>query len=141
MPRRDPYLEHLAGVPLFAACTQKDLRLVAQLADVLTVPAGEVLIKEGGIGREFFVILEGTARVSRKSRKIADLGPGEFFGEYALLASVPRNATVVAQTPMELLVVEQRAFNGLLDETPGFARKLVASLARRLHELDSQSVH
>jgi CRP-like cAMP-binding protein len=86
------------------------------------------------------VIIEGTATVSRHGRKVATLGPGDAFGELALLDKAPRNATVTAATPMELVVLGQREFGGLIDEVPGFARKLLAGMARRLRDSDAKSV-
>ena len=80
-------------------------------------------------GHEFFVIVEGTAKVSRQGRKVAEVGPGASFGELALLDRAPRNATVTAETPMELVVLGQREFAGLIDDVPGFARKLLAGMA------------
>jgi CRP/FNR family transcriptional regulator, cyclic AMP receptor protein len=75
-----------------------------------------------------------------RGRKVAELGPGKFFGDLALLDRAPRNATVVAETPMEVLVLGQREFAALIDEVPGFAHKLLAGLARRLREADAKSV-
>jgi CRP-like cAMP-binding protein len=86
------------------------------------------------------VIVDGTAKVTRQGRKVATLGPGAAFGELALLDRAPRNASVVAETPMELVVLGQREFAGILDEVPGFARKLLAGLAHRLREADAKSV-
>ena len=101
---------------------------------------GKVLASEGSAGSEFFVIVDGKARVTRRGKKIAELGPGSFFGELALLDRAPRNATIVAETPMEVLVLGQREFAALIDEVPGFAHKVLAGLARRLREADAQSV-
>ncbi|MCZ7527780.1 MAG: cyclic nucleotide-binding domain-containing protein [Acidimicrobiia bacterium] len=140
MPRRDHFIEHLAKVPLFSACSKKDLGLVARRVEDVKVDAGRVLVTEGDPGHEFFVIIEGNARVSRHGKKVAVLGPGDFFGDLALLDRAPRNASVSAETPMELVVLGQREFAGLLDEVPGFARKLLAGLARRLREADARSV-
>ena len=140
MARRDAFIEHLQEVPLFAACSRKDLQLVARRAEDVRVPAGKTLVSEGETGHEFFVILEGSARVSRQGRKIATVGPGGSFGELALLEKAPRNATVVADTDMELVVLGQREFAGLIDEVPGFARKLLAGMAHRLRESDARSV-
>jgi CRP-like cAMP-binding protein len=141
MPRRDAFIEHLAQVPLFSACSKKDLTLVARRADDVHVDAGKVLISEGAAGHEFFVIMDGNAKVSRGGRKVAHLGPGDAFGELALLDQSPRNATVTAETPMELVVLGHREFAGILDEVPGFARKLLAGMAHRLREADAKSVH
>jgi CRP-like cAMP-binding protein len=140
MARRDAFIDHLQQVPLFAACSRKDLQLVARRAEDVRVPAGKALVNEGETGHEFFVILEGTARVSRQGRKVATIGPGAAFGELALLEKAPRNATVTADSDMELVVLGQREFAGLIDEVPGFARKLLAGMAHRLRDADARSV-
>jgi CRP/FNR family cyclic AMP-dependent transcriptional regulator len=140
MARRDAFIDHLQQVPLFAACSRKDLQLVARRAEDVRVVGGKSLISEGETGHEFFVILVGTARVTRHGRKIASLGPGDAFGELALLEKAPRNSTIVAETDMELVVLGQREFAGLIDEVPGFARKLLAGMAKRLREADARSV-
>ena len=99
----------------------------------MQVDAGRVLVSEGATGAEFFVILTGTAKVSRRGRKVATLGPGAAFGDRcALLDKAPRNATVTAETPMELVVLGQREFGGVIDEVPGVACKLLTGMARRL---------
>jgi CRP/FNR family transcriptional regulator, cyclic AMP receptor protein len=138
--RRDAFLDHLAEVPLFSALSKKDLALMARSAEDVKVDAGRVLVTEGSAGAEFFVIVDGNARVSIRGKKVAELGPGRFFGDLALLDRAPRNATVVAETPMELLVLGQREFAALIDEVPGFAHKLLAGLARRLREADAKSI-
>jgi CRP/FNR family transcriptional regulator, cyclic AMP receptor protein len=140
MSRRDAFLDHLAQVPLFSALSRKELALVARRAEDVRVEPGRVLVSEGSTGSEFFVIIDGTATVSRRGRKVATLGPGGAFGELALLDKAPRNATVTAQTEMEVVVLGQREFGGLIDEVPGFARKLLAGMARRLRESDAKSV-
>ena len=86
------------------------------------------------------MIIDGTATVTRHGRKVATLGPGGAFGELALLDKAPRNATVTAATPMEIVVLGQREFGGLIDEVPGFARKLLAGMAQRLRDSDAKSV-
>ena len=140
MARSDSFLDALASVPLFAACSRKELQQVAKQGEHRTVPPGTVLVSEGSMGAEFFVILSGTAKVSRRGRKVATLGPGAAFGELALLDKAPRNATVTAETPMELVVLGQREFGGVIDEVPGVARKLLTGMARRLREADAHSV-
>jgi len=97
-----------------------------------------VLTGEGQLGRELFVIVTGDARVSRNGRRVGALGPGDAFGELALLDGGTRTATVVAETPMELLVLTRPAFVKMLDETPGFATALLRGVARRLQEADSR---
>jgi CRP-like cAMP-binding protein len=139
MARRDTFIDHLQEVPLFAACSRKDLQLVARRAEDVRVGSGKTIISEGETGHEFFVILEGTARVSRRGRKVATLWSGDAFGELALLEKAPRNSTIVAETDMELVVLGQREFAGIIDEVPGFAHKLLAGLAHRLRQYDAQS--
>lgn len=138
--RGDPFLKQLKKVPLFSALSQKDLKLVAKRGSDLEVPAGKVLVEQGAAGAEFFVIVSGTAKVTRRGKSVATVGPGDYFGDLALLDKAPRNATVVAVTPMELVVLPQREFAGLIEDVPGFARKLLAGMARRLREADAKSV-
>ena len=140
MPRSDAFIEHLSQVPLFSACSKRDLSLVARRAEDVRVDAGKVLVTEGEAGHEFFVIVSGTARVTRHGKRVAALGPGSAFCELALLDKAPRNATVLAETPMELVVLGQREFAGIIDEVPGFARKLLTGMALRLRAADARSV-
>jgi CRP/FNR family cyclic AMP-dependent transcriptional regulator len=130
----------LAEVPLFSACSKKDLQLISKRAERVHVPPGKVLVREGAAGAEFFVILDGTAEVTRHGRKVATLGRGAFFGDLALLDRAPRNATVTAKTEMDLAVLGQREFAAMIDEVPGFAHKLLSGLAHRLREFDAQTV-
>jgi CRP-like cAMP-binding protein len=139
MARRSA-LEELARVPLFSACSKKELQLIAKRAEHVDVPAGKVLVREGAAGAEFFVILDGTAEVSRHGSQVATLGPGAFFGDLALLDRAPRNATITATTPMELMVLGQREFAAMIDDVPGFAHKLLTGLAHRLREYDAKSM-
>lgn len=138
--RGDPFLKQLKKVPLFTALSQKDLKLVAKRGEDLEVPAGSVLVEQGSAGAEFFVIVSGTAKVTRNGRKVATLKAGSFFGDLALLDKAPRNATVVSETPMKVVVIAQREFAGLIEDVPGFARKLLAGMAARLREADAMSV-
>ncbi len=140
MARQDAFIQHLQQVPLFSACSKRDLQLVARRAEDVRVAAGKVLVNEGETGHEFFVIIDGTARVTRRGKRVATLGPGSAFGELALLDKAPRNATVIAETPMELVVLGQREFAGIIDEVPGFSRKLLAGMANRLREADAKAV-
>ena len=126
-------------MPLFRACSRKARSTVARRAKERRVGAGEVVINEGETGNEFFVIMGGQAQVRRGGKKVATLGPGQFFGDLAVLDKAPRNATVTAETPMALLVLGQREFSALIEEVPGFAHKLLAGLAHRLREADAKS--
>ena len=140
MARPDPFVEHLSAVPLFSALSKKQLQLVAKKAQPVTAAAGHAIVTEGAAGAEFFVILDGQARVERHGSQVATLGPGGFFGDLALLDRAPRNASVIAETDMQLAKLGQPAFDDLLTNVPGFAKKLLAGLARRLRVEDAKSI-
>jgi len=138
MARRDAYIEHLTQVPLFSACSQDELRKVARRTTDIPVADGQVLCQEGQRGLEFFVIVSGRAKVSRKGRKVGEVGPGDFFGELSLLIDSDRNATVTALTPMEAIVLSRREFEAALADAPRMTRKIMSGMARRLSEFDSR---
>ncbi len=131
----------LGDIWLFSACSASQLRTIRRQVEEITVPAGRVLVEEGTVGREFFFIVEGTATVRQGGRKVASLGPGHYFGELSLLDRQPRSATVTAESDMVLLVLDQRRFNGLLDEMPTLSHKLLAAMAQRIREADAKAVH
>lgn len=135
---REQYLNHLAKVPLFSGCTNKELRDIARATVELTIDEGKEFVTQGDVGREAFIIVEGMADVLRGGQKIATLGPGDCVGELALLDHGPRTATVVAATPLTVLVLGPREFSGLLDEVPALNHKMLAALASRVRELDSK---
>lgn len=134
------YLSHLGNVPLFAGLSKRDLQRVGKVSEEVSVDAGRMIVDQGRTGHEFFLILDGTAAVKRNGRKTASLGPGQFFGELALLDRGPRSASVVAETPMTLLVLGQREFSGVLDEVPAMAHKMLATMAGRLRDADTRAV-
>ena len=138
MARKKDYLEHLGRVAMFSACSRRELELIGRRAEELPVAAGHELIREGSSGREFFIIGDGTATVTRRGKKVATLGAGEFFGELSLLDRAPRNASVKAATPMQLFVLGQREFSALLAEVPTLSHKILTGMARRLHDLDGK---
>jgi CRP-like cAMP-binding protein len=138
MTRRNEYLEHLARVPLFSACNKTELRSLAKRTNDIKVDAGQVIIREYQGAYEFFVVFEGQAEVSREGKRVAVIGPGDFFGELALLDRGLRNATVTALTPMEIIVLPQWDFEQALDEAPRMTRKLLTGMARRLRTLDEE---
>jgi CRP-like cAMP-binding protein len=137
--RSDPFVDALATVPLFSACSKRELQVVAKKVERVAVPDGTTLVVEGAAGTEFFVIVDGSARVVRHGREVTILGPGSFFGDLALLDRAPRNASVIAETPMELAKLNQRGFDELL-ELPGFSRSLLTGLARRLRQADAKTL-
>jgi CRP-like cAMP-binding protein len=136
----DAKLDHLANVRLFSSLNKKELRLVGRASDEIAVKAGSEIVKEGSAGHEFFLILTGSATVRRNGRKVTTLGPGNYFGEMALLDRGPRSATIVADTDMELVVIGQREFLGVLDEVPEVAHKLLISMAARLRDADTKAL-
>jgi CRP/FNR family transcriptional regulator, cyclic AMP receptor protein len=129
--RANSKIDLLRRVPLFQHCSKKDLALIAGVADEIDLPAGKVLIREGDRGREFFVIVSGEVEVRRKGRKRGTLGAGSFVGEMALLSREPRSATVTAVTTVDVLVIVDRAFVALLDQTPEIWLKVARALAER----------
>lgn len=131
----------LARIPIFAECTKKELKQISKLVTPVHVPAGKALVKEGEPGRDFMIIAEGSAIVRRNGRKVATLGPGDFFGELAVLAGVPRTATVIAQTDMVVEAMNRAEFSSLLDESPSMAKKILIGAVRRLYENDQKSLH
>ena len=125
-------IELLKRVPLFAGCSKAELRELASRADEIDLREGYVLMREGRPGREFVVLVEGTVRVTKKGRTLADLGAGDWLGEIALLTNVPRTATVTATSPIRVLVVTDRAFRRVVETMPSIALKVLASVGDRL---------
>ena len=136
--RRSDKADVLKKVPLFSGLSQRYLHLIAAEADEVKEEAGAVLTKQNGLGLEFLLILEGGARVERDGTVIARLGPGDFFGEMSLIDGMPRSATVIAESPTVLLVIQSRSFRSLLDTVPGLQRKLLVTLCARLRAADAR---
>jgi CRP/FNR family cyclic AMP-dependent transcriptional regulator len=130
----------LAAVPLFIACSKRDLQIIARHTEVVEVPAGTPVIEEGGKGDAFFFILAGEAAVRRRGRTVATLGPGRFFGELALLDPAPRDATVVAVSPLTLGVLGARVFRAILRDVPAMTEKLLRGMAQRLRDADRHGI-
>ena len=137
--RRDSKIEHLARVRLFSALNKKELGLISRVSDEVQVPAGKVLCREGDTGHEFFLILDGKADVESGGRPVAELGPGQYFGELSLLTRAPRNATVTATNDMDVLVLGQREFSAILEEVPALSHKLLGVMAERPREADTEA--
>ncbi len=129
---RNAKMDLLKRVPLFSGCSKKELGSLALSADEIDLRDGHVLTREGRPGREFFVLIEGTARVTRKGRTLTDLEGGDWFGEIALLTNTPRTATVTATSPIRTLVVTDRAFRRVVETMPSIAVKVLASVGERL---------
>jgi len=138
--RRDDKIEALRHVPLFEALSKRYLNLVAKHADEVECEPGEVLVRQGSLGQEFVLIVEGQAKVERDGKVLAHIGGGDFFGEMALLDGKGRSATVTVEKPSKLLVIPSRSFNTLLDEVPGLQRKMLVTLSERIRELQKTVV-
>ena len=137
LTRRNERIELLRNVPLFSGLSDRHLRAIARHTDEVTVKEGKVLARQGETGREFLVIVDGSARVERDGTTISRLGSGTFFGEMSLIDGQPRTASVVAETPVTLLVIPVRAFANLLDTVPGLQKKILVTLCQRLREADA----
>jgi CRP-like cAMP-binding protein len=129
---KDAVRARIEALPPFQCCTPHEISEVAALATQLEVPAGRVLTQEGEPGREFAIILSGSARVERGAKEVAVLGEGDHYGEMALLDGGPRTATITAVTPMTLAVVGVREFSDLLARVPALSRSIMRSLAAQL---------
>jgi CRP-like cAMP-binding protein len=138
---RDPKLRRLSEVQLFSACSKRDLARIAALSNEVEVQAGTVLMRQGDPGRECFVIEKGRAKATIRGKKSRTMGPGEVFGEMALLRSAPRSATVTAETDLSLIVLGSREFSTLLEDVPGVARKVLAAMAERVQNTEGAQPH
>jgi CRP/FNR family cyclic AMP-dependent transcriptional regulator len=143
---RNQKVELIRKVPLFAQCSKRELEQIASIADEIDLAEGKQLMREGAPGREFFVILEGTADVSQQDALVNTLGSGDFFGEIALIHQGPRTATVTTTSPVRALVVTERSFRRLVEESPEIERKVLEAAVERLnpmfrHAAQPQSDH
>jgi CRP/FNR family transcriptional regulator, cyclic AMP receptor protein len=129
----------LSAIPLFAGLKKKDRRAVAQQADEVDVEAGRHLVREGEFAYEFFAIEEGTAEVRRGEQYLADLGPGEFFGEMGLVGDVQRNASVIAVTPITAIVMTGAAFRQIDRDMPDVAKQIRKAIEERCRHLEAVS--
>ncbi len=132
--------QQLESIELFGELTGKERKSVSRLMTNVTVKPGRDLMVEGSVGREFVIILDGEATVRRSGRIVARVGAGDFLGELAVIAGVPRTATVTADTEMNISVLNRREFSSLLDEQPKLARKVLVGAVKRLHSLDPSMV-
>jgi len=125
-------VEALKRAPLFESLSKKELAELARVTDDLKVEPGTVLCREGKVGREFFVIVDGTAEVTKGGKHLASRSGGEFVGEIALLTTSKRTATVTATTPLRCFILTQGDFRRVLEENPGVQLKVMKALAERL---------
>ena len=128
-------VEALKRAPLFEGLSRKELSQLARVSEDMEIPEGATLTREGDIGHEFFVIVEGETQVKRKGRSLGNRQAGDFIGEIALLEQVPRTATVTAKTDLRVFVLTSKDFHHLLEENPKVERKVLRTLAKRVAEL------
>lgn len=134
----DQKLELLSKVPLLAGLDRRGLEEIGRLADEVDLPAGRVVARQGSSGHEFFVIIDGTVRIERDGELLREMGPGDFFGELALLGKVGRTATATCVTACRLLVVGHREFHALLAGFPAIQGAVLQSVAKRIARLESE---
>ena len=137
MTKRSDIANRLSDVKLFKHCTKGDLRIVARHAEITTAAEGSTVIRQGDHGDAFFLLLSGRATIERDGVTVGQLGPGDWFGELALLDPAPRAATITVQSDAELAVLGTRMFRVLLRELPALATALLASLARQARNAGS----
>jgi CRP/FNR family transcriptional regulator, cyclic AMP receptor protein len=133
---QDDKIARLEEVPLLEGCSRKQLKAVAKITEVVEVPTDTVLARQGEPGNEFYLIMDGSARVELSTRRRARLKPGDYFGEMSLLDGEPRSATVIAETPMRLLVIKRRDFSTLLREASELTQSILATLSRRIRQAE-----
>lgn len=129
-------MDLLRRVPLFTQCRGEPLDLISRLADEVDVPDGYTLMRQGDIGQEFFLIVEGTVRIDRDGATINRLGPGDYLGEIALLDESRRSASAVTEGPAKLLVITHQGFNSLLDSSSTIRNAILQGLAARMRQLE-----
>ena len=133
-------VEALKNVPLFEGLSKKELTEIANASEDIELPAGTALIKEGGLAREFFVVLEGTIEITKGGRRLRTGTAPDFVGEIGLMAHTKRTATVTAKTPVRCFILTSRDFRRTLDDNPSIERKLSRALAERVVALGGDAV-
>ena len=129
---QDTKVDALGRCPFFAGLSKDELRELAKVTEDMEVEEGKTLTREGASGSEFFVIVDGDVSVTKGEAEVRTLGPGDFFGEIALLEDRPRTATVTAKSPLRFFVLTRRSFRALLDRQPELEEKVVRALEERL---------
>ena len=141
MAPKDPKIDLLRSIPIFAGLGGHALERIAKLVDEVDIPAGKVLMRQGEPGNEMFIVVSGSFTIDRDGIAIRECGAGVSLGELALLTEGPRSATVTANEPGRVLAVGHREFHALLDVAPEISRHILGTLARHLRALDDEAVH
>ena len=139
MASKAAQLAHLKSVPMFAGCSKRELQAIQKAGDEVTMTEGTLIVDQGQMGREAFVVIDGEVTVRRGGRKVVSLGPGAVVGELSLLDHGPRTASVVCDTDCTLFVLDQRHFQKVIENNPSIAMKLLGTLAGHIRELDRKS--
>lgn len=139
--QRNEYLERLASVPLFSGLEDDELNVVAGLGTEIPVAEGIELTSEGDIAHEAFLVMTGTAACTKEGVEVATFGPGDFFGEMALISQRPRNATVTATSDMTVRAFDEGEFRRMLVDSPHVAVKILLSTAERLLSAQPSPTH
>jgi CRP-like cAMP-binding protein len=137
----DEKLALLRTIPMFAAISDREIERIGMLTEEVELPAGRVLFNQGDTASELFVVVTGSVRVDRDGQHLATRGPGEFFGEIALVSEGPRTATATCETNCRLFILGRREFHSLMDEFPELKMRVLETLAQRIRTLDTNSVH
>jgi len=137
----DEKLALLKTIPMFSTCDAREVERIGMLTEEVDLPAGRVLFSQGDSASELFVVVSGQVRVERDGRLLAVRGPGEFFGEIALVSEGTRTATATLETDCRLFVLGHRDFHSLMDEFPSLKMRVLETLAMRVRTLDTVSVH
>jgi CRP-like cAMP-binding protein len=130
---------YLQSIPAFSACSAKQIAHIARLVEAIDLPAGDVVVQQGSVGQEAFILASGSAEVIRDGEVIATLSPGAHFGELSLLDPAPRNASVRMTAPGRVLSLSPRVFFTLLQDVPGLVESLLTGLAQRAHADDERT--
>jgi CRP/FNR family transcriptional regulator, cyclic AMP receptor protein len=134
-------LRYFQQIPLFADVSKAGLRKIVGAATELPVRAGRILLSEGELGRELYVIVEGNARATKGGRKLSDMGPGDFVGEFAFLDGSPRSATVTAVSDMRVMVLSRHEFSAIVEQEPAIAHRILQAMARRVRQSERSPTH
>lgn len=139
MAKKNQYHEHLKSIPLFAGLDRHELDVIASAAVELRLPAGRVLMSQGAVAHEMFIVMDGTLEVIRDGEHVADIGAGGIAGEMALLTHAHRHASVLAKTDVTVLDIDGRSFSFVLEEAPQIAVKMLPIVAGRV--IDNSEHH
>ena len=128
----------LKKVSILGALSQSQLKELTKWAGVLSFEAGETIVERGDRGNGLYLILEGSAEVRRKGRRLARLGTGQFFGEMSLFDNLPRSADVIALAPSKMAVLQKWEFWGFAASQPGVVLSILEEMSHRLRAVDEK---